>query len=219
MNSILNHLKLATQYDPQNYKAWHNLGLLNFKYFEILRSTNNKDNSLLNYSFNSLKSFKKSVLISGKNISKTLQNLLRIIDIWFIMGGNDMINDLIQSCINEIDVESWITVIPQLLARVNILDEIIRKSLCMLLKKIAKVHPQVIIYPLIVLSNSKSKIRRQIANIIIDDMITINMNLVEECKLVINELNRCALLLHEKWGKLLKKQQNVISIQRMLKLC
>ena len=141
---------MSTQYDKNNYKAWHNLGLLNYKYFEVLKSSE-KNETILNYAFNSILGFTKSVCIGGKNISKTLQDILRIIDVWFIMGQEETIDKLVFKSFDTIDIDTWLLVIPQLLARVNIKDERIKNTLSKLLTKIGLTHPRALIYPYIIM--------------------------------------------------------------------
>ena len=146
MKSIIDYLQLSTQFDTKNYKAWHNLGLLNYKYFEVLKNSEKKE-SLLTYASNSIIGFTKSVCIGGKNISKTLQDILRIIDVWFIMGQEECIDKLVIQSFDTIDIDTWLLVIPQLLARVNIKDERIKNTLSILLRKIGYTHPRALIYP------------------------------------------------------------------------
>jgi FKBP12-rapamycin complex-associated protein len=208
VKSISSDLQLATKFDSKNYKAWHNYGLLNYKYFDYLLSTKlelKSSENLIHFASNSLNGFTNSVCIGGKNISKTLQDLLRLIDIWFSMGEKQEIDDLINKAINKIDMDSWLLVIPQLLARVVVIEERIKNSLVKLLKKIGKDHPRALIYPLVVMSKSKSKKRRNAAEIILHEMREKHKILIEESSLIIEELNRCAMLLHEDWGEAIEE--------------
>ena len=61
--------------------------------------------------------------------------------------------------IDIISIQCWMLVIPQLLARINISNPLIRKTLILLLKKIGLKNPRRLTYPLTVLANSKSKSR------------------------------------------------------------
>jgi FKBP12-rapamycin complex-associated protein len=160
VTEIKNYFDLSIQYDNKNYKAWHYYGLLNYKYFEIL-SNNEKNKG--NYAQNAIIGFTTSVTIGGKNMSKTLQDLLRLVDVWFQIGDDETLLNLIRESFNKISIDSWLVVIPQLLARVNIKNEYIRKTLVELLRKIGLNHPWSIIYPLIVMKKSKNKIRSETA--------------------------------------------------------
>ena len=193
---IKNYFDLSIQYYNKNYKAWHYYGLLNYKYFELL---SNNDKNRGNYAQNAIKGFTTSVTIGGKNMSKTLQDLLRLVDVWFQIGDDETLINLIRESFNKISIDSWLVVIPQLLASVNIKNDYIRKTLVELLRKIGLNHPWAIIYPLIVIKKSKNKIRSETAGIILKDISEKYKKLVLECELIIDELNRCAMLLHEKW--------------------
>ena len=196
VHDIINYLDLSTKYNPQNYKAWHHYAMLNYKFYE---SNIDLTNNNIQFASNAIKGFTNSVCIGGKNISKTLQDLLRLIDLWFQVGTYDEVNTIIMKSFKQISIESWLLVIPQLLARVGITNEQIRNSLVYILKQIGLNHPHSLSYPLIVLHQSKSKIRAQAAQMILLEMLTKHNKLINECELIINELNRCALLLHEQW--------------------
>ena len=208
VKSIMGYLELSTKYDMKNYKSWHNYALVNYKYFDSLFSLgkeNKNSAALLEYACNGIKGFTHSVCIGGKNISKTLQDLLRLIDIWFIMGDKEEIDKLLNKSFEMIDLDSWLLVIPQLLARVNIVDERIRTSLCNLLRKIGNSHPRALLYPIIVMNKARSRKRRQAADSILEEMKKKHPTLTAECSLIIDELNRCALLLHEEWGEAIEE--------------
>ena len=197
VKNILSYFQLSIKFNEKYYKAWHYYSFVNYKFFEILKiSNNNKKND---YAINALKGFTNSIIIGGKNISKTLQDILRLIDIWFQNDNNDEIflNSLNDS-FKRIPIDSWLQVIPQLLARVNIKNNLIKKNLIQLLKTIGFSHPWSVIYPLIVMNKSENKIREEISSEILTEMRKKYNTLINECTIIIDELNRSALLLHEK---------------------
>ena len=193
VKDMINYLELSTKYEQKNYKAWHSYALLNYKFFE-------NNNTKISYASNAIIGFTKSVCIGGKSLSKTLQDILRLIDIWFQVGNDEELNKLILESFEQIAIESWLLVIPQLLARVGIKDETIRNSLVYILKKIGLNHPRSLNYPLIVMYKFKSSIKNKTVEMILTEMKKKYEKLINECELIINELNRCALLLHEEWS-------------------
>ena len=195
VNNILKDLTLSTKYNDNNYKAWHSFALLNYKFYKYEKK--NK----LNYAKNAMEGFVKSICIGGKNISKILQDLLLLLNIWFQVGMEESIDNLMNEKIDTISLDSWILVIPQLLARINVTNPLIRKTLILLLKKIGLKNPRSLTYPLTVLQNSKSKIRAEAVSIILKEIKQKHEQLFKECELIINELNRCALCLHEQWSE------------------
>lgn len=62
---------------------------------------------------------------------------MRLLKLWFRHGNLIEIEEIIRKGFDTIDLKVWINVIPQLLARVDIKDIIIRKSLIDLLEKIS----------------------------------------------------------------------------------
>ena len=130
VNNILQYLKLSTEYNQNNYKAWHLYALLNYKFFEYEKKTK------INYAINAIEGFAKCICIGGKNMSKILQDLLFLLNIWFQVGMEETIDKLMNEKIQIISLESWFLVIPQLLARINVTNPLIRKTLIFLLKKI-----------------------------------------------------------------------------------
>ena len=192
VNNILQYLELSTQNNPNNYKAWHLYALLNYKYFEYTQKTR------INYAINAIEGFTKSICI-GKNMSKILQDLLLLLDIWFKVGIEESIDHLMNEKISIISLESWFMVIPQLLARINVTNPLIRKTLISLLKKIGLNNPRSLTYNLTVLKNSKSKTRAEAVSLILENIKEKHEQLFKESELIINELNRSALCLHEQW--------------------
>ena len=203
VKSILEDLKLSTKYNNKNYKAWHFYALLNYKFFELIKKT--KDIFQYNYASNAIEGFIKSICIGEKNTSKIFQDLLLLLNIWFLVGTEESINNLIMQGINDISLENWALVIPQLLTRTNIVNPLIRKTLISLLKKLVLKIPRSLTYPLTVLKMSKSKTKSEAVSLILEDINDEKKQLFKECELVINELNRCALFLHEKWKETIEE--------------
>jgi FKBP12-rapamycin complex-associated protein len=132
-------------------------------------------------------------------MSKFLQDLLLLLDIWFKIGKEESIDKLMNEKIEIISMDSWFMVIPQLLTRINVTNPLIRKTLILLLKKIGLNNPRSLTYPLTVLKNSKSKVRAEAVSLILEDIKKKHEKLFKESELIINELNRSALCLHEQW--------------------
>ena len=193
VNNILHDLELSTKYNQNNYKAWHSYALLNYRFFTHTKK------SKIDYAINAIEGFAKSIYIGGKKTSKIQQDLLLLLNIWFQVGMEESIDKLMNEKINIISLESWFLVIPQLLARINITNPLIRKTLVFLLKKIGLKNPRSLTYPLTVLQNSKSKIRAEAVSLILKDVKQEYEQLFKECELITNELNRCAISLNEHW--------------------
>ena len=84
-------------------------------------------------------------------------------------------------------------------------NPLIRNTLITLLKKIGLQNPRSLTYSLSVLQNSKSKIRAEAVSLILKDIKKEHGQIFKECELIINELNRCALCLHEQWSETIEE--------------
>ena len=220
---INNNLMMATKYNNKSFKLWHSYAMFNYKfYISLLKCKNilelNIDNNNINYNFNdceiefainAVNGFKNSLCIGGKNKNKTFQDLLRLLDIFFNSGSkNKELLSLINSCFNEIEIDAFLNVIPQLLCRFNINENNILSILILLLIKIGKAYPRAIIFHLIVMKYSNSRKRISVANQILNAISknnNINNKLVEESEIFIKELNNCAILLHEQWSEAIEE--------------
>ena len=190
----------STKMNEKSFKAWHNYGLINYKYFESFPNINKNA-----YAKNALEGFTHSVNIGRKSISKILQDLLRFIGIWFqIEDNNHELIEVVKKCISQISAENWLLVLPQLLARININKENIRSILINLLIKLGKEQPWSIIFQLIVIEQSSSSPRSNSAKIILKEMSTKFEKLIKECTNIVKELNRIALLLFEEWTNVIE---------------
>ena len=210
-NKILKYLELSTKYNQNNYKAWHLYGLLNYKFFEYIQKKN------INYAINAIEGFSKCICIGGKNSSKIFQDLLLLLNIWFKVGMEESIDKLMNEKIEIISLDSWFLVIPQLLARINVTNPLIRKTLIFLLKKVGLKNPRSLTYPLTVLINSKSKIRAETAALILKEIKQKHEKLFKECELIINELNRCTLCLYELWCESIEESAKLFFQEKDIK--
>ena len=65
---------------------------------------------------NAIKGLVKQLQLSNENVSsdssKTLQNTLRLMKIWFRHGNYKQIDEIVKDGIEKINLKVWITVIP-----------------------------------------------------------------------------------------------------------
>lgn len=79
----------------------------------------------------------------------------------------------------RIDLKVWIEVIPQLLARIDIKDDVIRRTLIELVEKISLKFPQAILYSLSVQENSTAVDRKRAAKQLLDKLKTTQKTLID----------------------------------------
>ena len=208
VNLINKYLMLSTKNNKYSYKLWHFYALFNYKYYKYLSKHKLLFNDEISFASNSVNGFRNSLVIGGKNKNKTFQDLLRLLDIFFNSGikNNDLLL-LISNTLSVIEVEAYLYVLPQLLCRFDIKERKVLEILINILVKIGSAHPQAVIYSFIVMKLSSSKKRKSAAAQILYSICKKNSiisNLVIECEMFINEINKCAMLLHEEWYETLE---------------
>jgi FKBP12-rapamycin complex-associated protein len=107
-----------------------------------------------------------------------------------------------QGCIS---IDTWLAVIPQIIARIHSPSSAIRSLLHELLTRIGRAHPQALVYPLTVASKSYSEVRQSAALSILNQMRQHSNALVNQALLVSSELVRVAILWHELWHEAIEE--------------
>ena len=213
--NIINHyLTQATQYNKNSYKYWNSYAMFNYKCYKSILSNeksknenldNENESKIINFAFNAINGFKYCFIIANKNKVKTLQDCLRFIDIFFELGSkNKKLLNLIDSVINEANVEIFIGIMPQLFCRLDIKDIKVLEVLVNLLIKLFINYPYLMFFPLIVAKKSQRRKDKSIANLILQTSFKKNEQLKElyrEYEEFVNELNKCSILYHEEWSE------------------
>lgn len=175
---MLRSYHAATMCDKDWYKAWHAWALANF---EVLSYYEKKHESVppqlvLTHVIPSVQGFFRSIALSKGN---ALQDTLRLLTLWFKYGHHNDVNMTIGESFNSISVDTWLEVIPQLIARIHTSGPQ-RRLIHQLLSNVGKEHPQAIVYSLTVASKSQSVSRRKAALVILDRMRSHSALLVEQ---------------------------------------
>ncbi|RUP43431.1 hypothetical protein BC936DRAFT_137191, partial [Jimgerdemannia flammicorona] len=196
---ILQSYLLATRFDKDWYKAWHAWALANFEVINYHgKITGDKIPSQLisTHIVPSVQGFFRSIALSKDN---SLQDTLRLLTLWFKYGHQQDVSQAINEGFNTITIDTWLQVIPQLIARIHAPNANVRRLIHQLLAEIGKEHPQALVYSLTVASKSQSATRKKAALAIMDKMRMHSSVLVEQTLLVSQELIRVAILWHEMW--------------------
>ncbi|KTB17890.1 Serine/threonine-protein kinase TOR1 [Nakaseomyces glabratus] len=227
-DAILGSYLLATHFDKNWYKAWHNWALANFEVISMLTSKNkNEDtngaqvngdwrieNSIMGTDYFSNDESKFSPEIIQRHVvpaikgffhsisllkASSLQDNLRLLTLWFTFGGVEEANKAMHDGFGMIKIDNWLEVLPQLISRIHQPNPVVSKALLSLLSDLGKAHPQALIYPLTVAIKSESVSRQKAALSIIEKMRIHSPILVDQAELVSHELIRLAVLWHELW--------------------
>ncbi|KAI0395542.1 TOR kinase [Xylariaceae sp. FL0594] len=203
VQDILASYSKATQYNPKWYKAWHAWALANFEIVQALTSPADRkaprpDPSLVaSHVVPAVTGFFRSIALSS---GSSLQDTLRLLTLWFAHGGSSEVNAAVTQGFGTVSVDTWLEVIPQLIARINQPNPRVRQSIHNLLSDVGRNHPQALVYPLTVAMKSTQNSRRsKSAALIMDSMRAHSSKLVEQADLVSHELIRVAVLWHEQW--------------------
>ncbi|KAH8412631.1 hypothetical protein KR009_003909 [Drosophila setifemur] len=225
----------ATSYDPNWYKAWHLWAYMNFKVVQAQKTALDKqqqqqqglglglsmglglDSDMLiiqQYAVPAVQGFFRSIsLIKGNS----LQDTLRLLTLWFDYGNHPEVYEALLSGMKLIEINTWLQVIPQLIARIDTHRQLVGQLIHQLLMDIGKNHPQALVYPLTVASKSASLARKNAAFKILDSMRKHSPTLVEQAVMCSEELIRVAILWHEQWHEGLEEASRLYFGDRNVK--
>lgn len=202
VQEVLSSYAAATQLDPKWFKAWHAWALANF---EVVTShTTGADREshdvpptlVVDHVVPAIHGFFKSIALTS---SSCLQDTLRLLTLWFAHGSHTSVNNAVNEGIAAVSIDTWLEVIPQLIARINQKSPKVRQLIHNLLCEVGKAHPQALVYPLTVSIQSEAPRRSQSAFQIMEDVRTHSPKLVEQARHISRELIRIAVLWHEQW--------------------
>ncbi|KAF7308485.1 Serine/threonine-protein kinase TOR [Mycena chlorophos] len=199
-DDILSSYRLATHYDGQWYKAWHTWALANFDVISKVKGQDIVDDlpakDLAAHAVQAIHGFFRSISLRN---SLALQDTLRLLTLWFEFGSHSDVSLAINKGFSEVGIETWLEVIPQIIARIQTPYMHIRRDIHQVLSAVGQHHPQALIYPLVVASQSSSKSRQLAANELLGAMKQHHAKLVDQAECVSHELIRVAILWNERW--------------------
>ncbi|XP_043460744.1 serine/threonine-protein kinase mTOR isoform X2 [Leptopilina heterotoma] len=229
---VLTYYSAATEHDPTWYKAWHSFAYTNYETVLFYKHQQgemiNQDNSLSSngsrnlcssqyisrYAVPAVEGFFRSINLSHGN---SLQDTLRLLTLWFEYGQWPEVYDAIVEGIRMIEINTWLQVIPQLIARIDTPRALVGRCIHHLLIDIGKSHPQALVYPLTVASKSASHARKTAANKILKNMCEHSPTLVQQAIMASDELIRVAILWHELWHAGLEEASRLYFGERNVK--
>lgn len=197
-SAVLSNYALATELDPEWYQAWHTWALANFEVITHLGVSQQGLQSahFTTYIIPAVEGFMRSIALSPGN---SLQDTLRLLTLWFTYGYQSGVNQAISQGLSTVNIDVWLEVIPQIIARIQTPRPTIQQLIVRLLHDIGRVHPQALIYPLTVASKSNVASRKAVAQGIMAMMREHSASVVDQAELVSTELIRAAILWHEQW--------------------
>lgn len=209
---MLASYKAATRHNDQWYKAWHAWALANFEAISFYQKQPRLQKKIEDHLAPAIQGFFKSIALAPK--SESLQDTLRLITLWFKYAEKKVVEIVMVEGFNTVSIDTWLQVIPQLIARIHSPEPSVTRLVQQLLTNVAKEHPQALVYSLSVASKSPSLDRMAAANTLLDEIRKRNEKLVEDALLVSRELIRVAILWHEMWHGELEESYKLCFINR-----
>jgi len=180
-----------------------------------------KYNELTNHLISSIDGFFHCISLSPY---QSLQDTLRILTLWFKYGDRPQAIQTIRNGFDLVSIDTWLQVIPQIIARIHSPALHISKLIKELLIKVGRAHPQALVFPLTVASQSKSdnnnsdknnnnillssnedELSSDASYIILNDLKKHSNELVKETSMVSKELIRVSIVWHEMWHEALEE--------------
>ncbi|KAJ9649752.1 phosphatidylinositol kinase- protein kinase tor1 [Coniosporium tulheliwenetii] len=208
VHEILASYAAATRYNQNWYKAWHAWALANFEVVNSVTAQGERGSADLpptmvhDHIVPAVHGFFKSIALSS---TSSLQDTLRLLTLWFAHGGHHEVNNAVTEGIGTVSIDTWLEVIPQLLARINQPNARVRQSIHNLLCEVGRAHPQALVFPLTVSMKSDLSRRSRSASQLMEAMRQHSPKLVEQADIVSHELIRIAVLWHEQWHEALEE--------------
>ena len=260
ISQIIAYYNVAKDHNKNWYKAWNAWAYANYEAIQYYKANtvltprqisrnNSGSNNLLYSSGNygetylnqfikpAVQGFIKCIKLSpGTALQETncLQDTLRLLTLWFEYCNNSDLYETLLDGINNTPLEIWLQVIPQLIARIDTNRSYVATLIHKLLIDLGRVHPQALVYRLILASKSPSNnnsttsalfaaaVNNQSARNLAAQKILLTLReqssvLVEQAKLVSEELIRVAILWHEQWHESLEDASKLYFAERNVK--
>jgi FKBP12-rapamycin complex-associated protein len=198
MTTLLTYFRAAAEADPSWQRAWHRYALVSF---EAISDYTKKTAKISSAAVDPLivpviQAFFRSIALS---VVSSLQDTLRLLSLWFKYGDRPDVAATLRAGFKYVSIDTWLQVIPQIIARISTAIPGIRKLVKELLIDVGREHPQALVYSLSVASKSQSKARQSAAEEVLRVLRSHSSTLVQQALLVSRELIRVAILWYEMW--------------------
>jgi FKBP12-rapamycin complex-associated protein len=134
----------------------------------------------------------------------TLQDTLRLLQLWFRAGDRAPVQAALQAGLASaaVSTELWLAVVPQLMARIAAPNAAVRRLLHSLLHAVGAAHPQALVYALTVAAGASNptRARREAAQGVLAGLRAHAPALAAQAELVSRECIRLAILWAEDWA-------------------
>eukprot|EP00698_Gefionella_okellyi_P003488 TRINITY_DN13298_c0_g1_i1.p1 TRINITY_DN13298_c0_g1~~TRINITY_DN13298_c0_g1_i1.p1 ORF type:complete len:2319 (-),score=474.81 TRINITY_DN13298_c0_g1_i1:41-6196(-) len=213
LSQIVSDSRAAADLDQQWWKAWHAWALVNYDAVTHFAASSNSER-LRAHLAPAVQGFIRAIALSGATAAHTLQDTLRLLTLWFSHGHHKEVEEALQGGFRVVSIDTWLQVVPQIIARIHTRAAPVRKLVHDLLVNVGQQHPQALVYPLTVASKSHSTQRREAASRILEAVAHHSRALVDQAAVVSAELIRVAVLWHELWHDALEEASRLFYGER-----
>ncbi|GMQ01214.1 hypothetical protein CsSME_00047925 [Camellia sinensis var. sinensis] len=223
IEEILNAFRNATHYASKWAEAWHSWALFNTAVMSIY-TVRGFPTIAAQFVVAAVTGYFHSIACAAnaKGVDDSLQDILRLLTLWFNHGATAEVQMALQKGFEHVNINTWLAVLPQIIARIHSNNHAVRELIQSLLVRIGQSHPQALMYPLLVACKSISNTRKAAAQEVVDKVRQHSGVLVDQAQLVSNELIRVAILWHEMWHEALEEASRLYfgehNIEGMLKV-
>jgi phosphatidylinositol kinase/protein kinase (PI-3 family) len=144
---ILGHLVNAISNLAHESNTWHCWALMNYRIHQRDRSLSPEETKL--FVEKAHQGF-VCAISSSESTSKTLQDCVRLLQLWVVHGGIFYLKDSVGDSIQRIPVDHWVEVVPQLIAHLSHDSYQVRNAVSAVLKRICVERPPAVVFPLLV---------------------------------------------------------------------
>lgn len=206
IQEILSAFRNATRCATKSARAWHKWALFNTAVMShyTLRSF---PGVAAQFVVAAVTGYFHSIACAAhaKGVDDSLQDILRLLTLWFNHGATSEVQIALQKGFSLVNINTWLVVLPQIIARIHSNNRAVRELIQSLLVRIGHSHPQALMYPLLVACKSVSSLRKAAAQEVVDKVRLHSGMLVDQAQLVSKELIRVAILWHEMWHEALEE--------------
>jgi FKBP12-rapamycin complex-associated protein len=223
IQEILSAFRNATHCATEWAEAWHRWALFNTAVMSHY-TLRGRPNVAAKFVVAAVTGYFHSISCAAhsKGVDDSLQDILRLLTLWFNHGATAEVQLALQKGFADVNINTWLVVLPQIIARIHSNNQAVRELIQSLLVRIGQHHPQALMYPLLVACKSISNLRKAAAQEVVDKVRQLYGALVDQAQLVSKELIRVAILWHEMWHEALEEASRLYfgehNIEGMLKV-
>ncbi|THG17869.1 hypothetical protein TEA_016039 [Camellia sinensis var. sinensis] len=143
---ILNAFRNATHYASKWAEAWHSWALFNTAVMSIY-TVRGFPTIAAQFVVAAVTGYFHSIACAAnaKGVDDSLQDILRLLTLWFNHGATAEVQMALQKGFEHVNINTWLAVLPQIIARIHSNNHAVRELIQSLLVRIGQSHPQVVV--------------------------------------------------------------------------